>query len=116
MNIDIRVVTPQEHAEVLEWTRSWGHPPTPHGLYPLQVVRANDKPIGYVETIRTPVLAMGWMPGHGKEVLTAIRYIKAGAQLSYGECLALSDPKSDIYRHLGKIGFASTNLELIRGI
>lgn len=113
MNINLRAITRDEYPQVVEWANEFNHPPT--GRYDLQLVSADGVAIGYVETIRTPVLAMGWKPGHSKQVITAIRHIKAGAQLSWGECLAVANPLSDIYKHLNRIGFKSCNVELVRG-
>lgn len=114
MNIDIRPVTASEYENTLKWISTFHAPPA--GRYEIKTVLANNNPIGYFELVRTPVLMMGWKHGHGREVVTAIRTLKAASQLEWGECLALSDPKSDIYKHLNRIGFESTNLELVRGI
>lgn len=113
MNVDLIHVTQEGMPEVISFAAEFGHPIT--GRYETKLVMVNKIPVGYVEIVKTPILSMGWKHGHAKEVVTAIRTLKASAQLSWGECLALSDPKSDIYKHLGRLGFKSTNLELVRG-
>lgn len=106
------VNTPEGFKEVYDFAATFDHKPS--GRYPVLILKESGRSIGYVELINQPVVLAAFAPEHPRACIEAVRKLKAWQEMQHGIGLTLAPRKADLYKHMERLGFINTGLELFK--